>query len=140
MTFAHLKIVALVSVVSFAASGTPPVWATNSKSVNPIGSGPLGVVELQDTLHYKIEFQNVSGGTVNDAIIIDTLDPDLDTLTLEILPGSHPFVFSRDGYELTWTYQGLLLPDSATDEIGSHGTAEYTVLFMHLPFEVVQAT
>jgi hypothetical protein len=110
-----------------ALAGAVSAQQSNSKEVTPIGWGAGGYIGLWDTLTYTIQFQNLGTDTVADITIIDTLDADLDTATLELLAGSHPFVSTRNGFELTWTFTGIQLPDSASDETGSHGFVEYSI-------------
>ena len=41
---------------------------------------------------------------------------------------SHPFVYSVDGQGvLTFTFNNIMLPDSNTDEPGSHGLIQFTI-------------
>jgi hypothetical protein len=72
-------------------------------------------------LQYLIRFQNTGTDTAFFVTIKDTLQNKLDLATLEILSASHPFVFRLNGNVATWDFKKIYLPDSTTDEPGSHG-------------------
>lgn len=90
---------------------------------------PKGVVNLTDTLHYKIRFQNVGNRTADQVIIIDTLSRFLDIATFKPVAMSHKgnVDLSSDGI-LTWTFDNINLPDSASNEEASNGFVSFSIL------------
>jgi uncharacterized repeat protein (TIGR01451 family) len=72
-------------------------------------------------LEYKIRFQNTGTDTAFFVTVKDTLQNSLDLATLEIVSASHPFTFRLNGNIATWDFKHIKLPDSTTDEVGSHG-------------------
>jgi len=99
----------------------------NSKSVSPVGTSPGGFVPRDETLSYHIDFQNTGSDSAMDVVIRDSLDLDLDIGSVQSGVSSHPYTLSITGRELTWTFSNVQLPDSVTDEPGSHAFVEYTI-------------
>jgi fimbrial isopeptide formation D2 family protein len=112
--------------VSTACRVVQNSWAANAKYVSPEGTGSAGFISRDDTLRYHVDFQNTGTDTAFDVVIRDTLDLDLDVLTVQSGVSSHPYAFSISGRELSWTFSQLKLPDSLADEPESHGFVEYT--------------
>jgi len=107
--------------------------AQNLKTVSPVGWEEQGYYNPSDTLRYQIVFQKVGEDTAFGVTIRDTLDADLDTNTLHLSPASHPFTFTRNGLELVWDLQGINLPDSQSNEPGSHGFVAYSIQVKNTP-------
>lgn len=99
----------------------------NDKSVVPPGVGPYQTITLTDTLTYQIRFQNTGTDTAFTVVLRDTIDSNLDLGTLQPGASSHPYTLDIVGRELIWTFSDILLPDSTTDEPGSHGYAWYDI-------------
>ncbi|NQZ69151.1 MAG: SprB repeat-containing protein, partial [Lentisphaeria bacterium] len=99
----------------------------NDKQVTPTGVGPTGDILLSDTqLNYKIRFQNSGTFLATNVVVVDTLSANLDVTSLRDVVASHPFVYSVDGQGvLTFTFNNIMLPDSNTDEPGSHGMIQF---------------
>jgi hypothetical protein len=74
-----------------------------------------------DYLEYLIRFQNTGTDTAFFVTVKDTLQQKLDLNTLEIISSSHPFTFSLEGQVATWDFKKILLPDSASNQVGSNG-------------------
>jgi hypothetical protein len=72
-------------------------------------------------LQYLIRFQNTGTDTAFFITVKDTLQQKLDLSTLEVLSASHSFTFKLEGQIASWDFKKILLPDSTTDEAGSHG-------------------
>jgi uncharacterized repeat protein (TIGR01451 family) len=73
-------------------------------------------------IDYTVRFQNTGTDTAFTVVIRDTLESDLDLMSLEILGASHAFTPSfGEGRELVFTFNDILLPDSTTDLLGSQG-------------------
>ena len=98
-------------------------WDPNAKSVSP-----EGFIANTDLLKYHIDFQNVGTYQAYKVVIRDTIDQNLDLSTLTPGASSHRHVFEVSGNEATWTFYDINLPDSISDEPGSHGFVEYEIL------------
>lgn len=75
----------------------------------------------QNEFIYRIRFQNTGNDTAFKVVILDTLPPELDIFTLEMLDASHPYELKIYNPVLRWTFRDILLPDSTTNEADSHG-------------------
>lgn len=100
----------------------------NDKSASPLGVGPFREVPADTTLSYLIRFQNTGTDTAFNVVLIDTLSPNLDLSTLRPGSSSHPYKWEI--YEqgiLRFTFNDILLPDSTTNEVASHGFIAYEI-------------
>lgn len=112
----------LFSYAAVACSHDP-----NDKEVTPKGCGPQGYVVMDDTLTYRIRFQNDGNAPAHLVVIRDTLDANLDISTVQTIGSSHANFLTVTGRELKWTFPAIELPDSASDELGSQGYVKYRV-------------
>jgi len=91
-------------------------------------SGTQFFLGQDEWIDYTIRFQNTGTDTAFTVVIRDTLDTDLNILSLDILGASHAFTPSfGTGRELIFTFNGINLPDSTTDLLGSQGYVSYRV-------------
>ena len=75
-----------------------------------------------------IRFQNTGSDTAFRVIIRDTLAFELDITSVRPGVGSHPFTFEiYDERVLKFTFDNINLPDSAANELGSHGFIKFKV-------------
>lgn len=83
---------------------------------------------FEEFLEYTIRFQNTGTDTAFTVVIRDTLDENLDLSTFRPITGSHPFetFLSENGF-LAFHFKDILLPDSTTNEIGSHGYVSFKI-------------
>jgi uncharacterized repeat protein (TIGR01451 family) len=98
----------------------------NDKSVDRSTLSPAEV-NAGKALAYTVRFQNTGSLPAVNIIIRDTLDGDLDLGTFEMIGASHPYTLSVVNGVATWSFLGIMLPDSASDEPGSHGAIQYRV-------------
>jgi uncharacterized repeat protein (TIGR01451 family) len=101
----------------------------NDKISDPVGIDTLGFISLNtEEIEYTIRFQNTGNDTALNVIIKDQLDPNLDWETLTPLCSSHNMLVSvdQDG-EITFKFSNIMLPDSNTNELASHGFVKYRV-------------
>ncbi|MGV9013038.1 MAG: DUF7619 domain-containing protein [Flavobacteriales bacterium] len=81
-----------------------------------------------DFITYTVRFQNTGTDTAFTVAVRDVIDTDLDLLSLDILSASHAFTPSfGTSRELVFTFTNILLPDSATDGLGSQGFVRYRI-------------
>lgn len=106
-------------------SQTVGSYDPNQKSVQP---GGLLDPDVDSLLYYTIEFQNTGNDTAFTVAIRDTLDANLDALSLEVLGASHSYTWDMEhpGY-VTFTFDHILLPDSFINEPASHGWIAYRI-------------
>lgn len=102
----------------------------NDKTVVPAGVGEVNAVHPNDSiLEYKIRFQNTGTDTAFTVVVIDTLPvTEMNPLTFRSGAASHPYSVSMHGNGIvTWTFENILLPDSATNEIRSNGFVNFEI-------------
>jgi uncharacterized repeat protein (TIGR01451 family) len=99
----------------------------NDKAAVPAGVGNSGDIAPGTRLTYTIRFQNTGNFYATDVILRDTLDGDFDQSTLEVIGGSHPFTWHNDFGKLAFEFRNIMLPDSNTNEPGSHGHVVYRI-------------
>lgn len=94
----------------------------NDKRGYPYGVDSVNYIESEDDIEYKIRFQNTGTDTAFNVLVIDTLPPELDLNTLQVLGGSHSFStnVTANGV-LEFVFNNIELPDSGTDLQGSQG-------------------
>jgi hypothetical protein len=104
--------------IAVAASYDP-----NNKEVTPTGSGSAGIIPGNTSeLQYTINFQNTGTAPAVNIVIKDTISPNFDISTLEILASSHLMSgTSVNDNIVSFNFPNIMLPDSGTDELNSHG-------------------
>jgi hypothetical protein len=102
----------------------------NDKLVTPVGLTKERYTPTNTALKYKIRFQNTGTDVAYRVVVVDTLSEHLDLRTLQVGATSHPGRFEVSGKGLpvlTWTFDNIMLPDSTTDEPGSHGYIQFSI-------------
>ncbi len=99
----------------------------NDILVSPRGDGEDGWIRGDQWLTYTVRFQNVGTFYATNVHITNPLSPFLDTESLEILSTSHQGSVKLDGDILRADFFNILLPDSTTNEEGSHGYLQYRI-------------
>ena len=100
----------------------------NDIQVSPKGFGSRGMINRTDTLIYKIRFQNVGSYAAQNVYIKDEIPAELDESTIEVLSMSHNGNFWVEGNTLNWKFLNINLPDSSSNENGSHGFVTFSIL------------
>lgn len=80
-----------------------------------------------DYLGYRINFQNTGNDTAFNIIIQDTLSPQLQPNTLEVLGTSHNANISLVENRLTFRFNNILLPDSNVNNLLSNGFIDFRI-------------
>lgn len=98
----------------------------NDKQVSPQYT-EQGYMFEEDSLRFQIRFQNTGNDTAFLVVIRDTIDPNLDLSTFKLITSSHPVVvqMDRNTRELVFTFNDIILTDTATNEAESHGFVKY---------------
>lgn len=101
----------------------------NDKTVSPVGVGANGDIAATETdLTYLIRFQNTGNGPAVNIYVKDTLSPNVDINTFEMLGSSHNYMIDvLQGNVLRWKFNNIMLPDSNSNEPGSHGYIHYRI-------------
>lgn len=89
-------------------------------------SGSLYFIDEDEWIDYTIRFQNTGTFPADFVVITDTIAPELDMLSFEQGVASHPFTVAfKPGRVIEWRFDDIQLPDSTTDEAGSHGLVKF---------------
>lgn len=100
----------------------------NDKQAVPTGYGTAHYVEPNTPLTYTIRFQNTGNDTAFTVVLRDTLSAWLDPETVRPGASSHPYAWDLGGTgHLTFTFENILLPDTATNLDASQGFVQYTI-------------
>lgn len=95
----------------------------------PLGEGPEGFIPAETKLDYRIRFQNTGNLAATTVVVIDTIPSELDLTTFT--PGFTSHVatiqINQVSREVAWTFNNIMLPDSASDPIGSIGHIWYGI-------------
>ncbi|MEZ5038952.1 MAG: T9SS type A sorting domain-containing protein [Saprospiraceae bacterium] len=100
----------------------------NDKQAFPTGVGADKLTPPNTELEYMIRFQNTGTDTAFTVVISDQLSELLDISTVKPGASSHPYSFALGEDRLMkFTFSDILLPDSTTNEIASHGFVKFSV-------------
>lgn len=101
----------------------------NDKTPDPMGEGPEGSIPAStEWIEYTVRFQNTGTDYAEDVLIRDQLDEDLIWTSIQPLFSSHGMVFEFDpSGEVSFIFDNIILPDSNSNEIESHGFVKYRI-------------
>ncbi len=100
----------------------------NDKLVLPDFPGDINYTLFFEDLEYTIRFQNTGTDTAFNIEISDYLDPNLNWSTFQPIASSHPYnVNLNENGKLLFSFDNILLPDSSTNEMLSHGFVKYRI-------------
>lgn len=97
----------------------------NDKAATPILS--VDQVSSGTFINYLVRFQNTGTDTAFTIVVTDTLNPQLNSATFEMVGASHTTKTTRDGNKLSFEFINIQLPDSNINEPLSHGYIQYRV-------------
>lgn len=95
----------------------------NDKQVSPTGD----IDTAQEWLTYTVRFQNTGNAEAQHIYIMDTLDTDVDAGSFQLLAYSHQPNVQINENIVRFNFPNINLPDSNTNEPGSHGYVQYKV-------------
>ncbi len=79
-------------------------------------------------LEYLIRFQNTGNFFATFVRVEDELPDLLDLNSLEMIHASHDYeIIFHEGQHIEWFFDNIMLPDSTTDEPGSHGHIHFRI-------------
>lgn len=100
----------------------------NDKAVTPAGEGSNHQVAPGTELSYRIRCQNTGNAAAINVVIRDTLDANLDISTFKMLGSSHSYDLDiQNGRYLSWDFPNINLPDSFSNEPGSHAYIDFSI-------------
>ncbi len=111
-------------------SANHPFVIANAFDPNYKIAYPEGALSASDSaITYTIHFQNIGTGPTHFVQIVDTLPDYLNPASIQMVGASHyPYLFAiQNGNVLTWNFDPYVLPDSASDPIGSQGYICFTI-------------
>ncbi|MCO6488329.1 MAG: T9SS type A sorting domain-containing protein [Phaeodactylibacter sp.] len=98
----------------------------NDKLASPSGRPEEARIPPDTPIDYTIRFQNTGNFPAEDVVLADTLSVYLDLSTFQLLGASHPLSEIRlEGNALHFSFLGINLPDSISNEAGSHGFVQF---------------
>lgn len=83
-----------------------------------------------DKLDYQINFQNTGNDTAYRVTVVDTVSVDHTYRYIKINKTSHGppiYSFRLENNVFIWTFDGIMLPDSTTDQEGSKGFINFSI-------------
>lgn len=95
----------------------------NEKEVSPDGI----ISDEAQWLTYTIHFQNNGNAAAQNVFILDTLTPNVDVSSFQLLASSHESFTAIHGNVVRFDFININLPDSATNDSASQGYVQYRV-------------
>jgi len=75
---------------------------------------------------FVVRFQNTGTAAAVNVVIVDTISPVFDPISLGLLGSSHEMMVNwRPGNVLEFAFPMIMLPDSGADESASHGYVKF---------------
>ncbi len=99
-------------------------WDPNGKDVDRIALTTDQVSNGQ-SVEYTVHFQNTGTLPAVNVVVKDPFDSDWDLNGFEMIGATHPYQISVDDQMLIISFPGIMLPDSASDPLGSIGGFSY---------------
>lgn len=82
--------------------------------------------DMDEYVDYTIRFQNTGNAEAINVYLLDTIQAALDPISLHVLGGSHPFTVQWvDERVIRFDLPLIMLPDSASDPLGSQGFVSF---------------
>lgn len=127
-TFAFTQDSTEVSLANNTSTVTYSIVGAYDPNIMEVSPAPYYHLANDSVLNYTIHFQNTGNAEATTVVIRDTLPDALDPSSFELGVRSHPctYTLSGDG-RLTFTFANINLPDSTSDEPGSHGQVSYRI-------------
>ncbi len=75
---------------------------------------------------YRIRFQNTGNSPAVKVTVVDTLDLTLPITSIIMNSASHAYSISVQNNILIWEFDNIMLPDSASDPLGSQGYISFS--------------
>ncbi len=113
--------------VDFANQEVRGPFDPNIKSVSPENLSPA-LIPNGISLKYTIEFQNTGNDVAFNISILDTISQNVDLSSIQIIGASANYrMIIYPGRVVEFRFDNINLPDSNSNEPGSHGLISYTI-------------
>lgn len=99
----------------------------NDKAVFPEGAVTTEMVADTQRMTYTVRFQNTGSFPAEFIRIKDKMSPNLDLGSFRIESSSHPMKWTIEGRTIEFYFPDIQLPDSTSNESGSHGFVKYSI-------------
>ncbi len=99
----------------------------NDKASIPAGYGDEHYVKRNQTIDYKVRFQNTGTDTAFRVIVVDTISELLDMSTFKRTSFSHPHEVVVEDRTVSFIFNDINLVDSLTNEPASHGFVSFQI-------------
>jgi uncharacterized repeat protein (TIGR01451 family) len=108
-----------------------PVFSSfdpNDKKVSPMGEGIEGFIDTNVVLNYTIRFQNTGNYVATNIVLLDTIDSDLNYLSLHVNSASHLYTVEYLPNNIVkFKFLNIMLPDSTADFEASMGYINFSI-------------
>ncbi len=108
-----------------------PVFSSfdpNDKKVSPMGEGIEGFIDTNVVLNYTIRFQNTGNYVATNIVLLDTIDSDLNYLSLHVNSASHLYTVEYLPNNIVkFKFLNIMLPDSTSNYEASMGYINYSI-------------
>jgi uncharacterized repeat protein (TIGR01451 family) len=107
-------------------------WDPNNKlSIRTNNNNPteqiISSINPDQSITYVVNFQNTGTAPAVNVSIVDILSSDLVANSFQLLAMSHNGNVFRNGSNVSFVFSNIMLPDSNTNEPGSHGFVAFKV-------------
>lgn len=104
-------------------------WDPNDKRGTPAGEGEEGNILPNTRITYTIRFQNTGTAPAVNVVLVDTISTDfiLETLTMNTSSDQYQMEVNPQTRVIRWVFNGIMLPDSTSDPIGSIGFVNFSI-------------
>jgi uncharacterized repeat protein (TIGR01451 family) len=107
-------------------------WDPNNKlSIQTNTTNPeeqiISSINPDQSITYVVNFQNTGTAPAVNVVIVDELSSDLVASSFALVALSHKGNVIRNGNTVNFIFNNIMLPDSNTNEPGSHGYAVFKV-------------
>ncbi len=100
----------------------------NEKLATPRGYGDNALIEPNTEIEYQIDFQNEGTDTAFTVVLRDTIDQNLDLLSIQMGASSHPYAWTLENRStLKVTFDNINLTTKKADEAKSQGFVRYRI-------------
>ena len=130
-----ITLTALAGVDTLGSYEDAPIlrcaYDPNDKQVHPLYQDPGDhhYAARGERLSYTIRFQNTGNDTAYSVRLVDQLSESLNWTTYHLESSSHPCTSAIDEFgKLTFQFDQIMLPDSATDLTASQGYVRFSLL------------
>jgi len=105
----------------------PNAMYVSSSSAPSLGFRNYLLTSSSDNLNYFITFQNTGSATAHNVVVKTVIDPHLNAVTIAPGISDHNYNWLMIGDTLIFDFSGIELPDSNSNEPGSHAFVRFKI-------------